>query len=736
MATASATESAAASASAKAALSSLSAVMASASAAMASESTVESGEAPAPSYYKYIGILLAVMSGVLIGSSFVFKKKGLLSAQKKYQTTAGEGYSYLKSPLWWIGMTIMIIGEVFNFVAYAFAPAILVTPFGALSVVLCAILSSIFLKERLTLFGKVGCFLCVIGSVIIALNGPSDESSGSIVEFRKLFISVGFLIWLGICVVASLVLIFWAAPRYGKKNMLVYIAVCSLLGGLSVSTTSGLGSAILLSIRGDMQLKNWFFYVLLAFVVVTLLSEIVFLNKALELFNTSMVTPAYFVTFTSCSIISTIILYKGLAASPASIVTLVLGFFVICTGIVLLQLSKIDPEELTKEETPPGLDRRSTLLMRASRSMISTRSEKQDTELGYRPTSVGDHGVHLAGKGSTAIEDPGIDTMRGAGGIIGSIVRARSSRRVRASADSYANLEGVGTRNEHHSMASLNTAHRHDLERFQLQDGPVARQPSTISRDGYLSPISAAFPQNRGSAMPKRGASMVSFTEDALGPHGHHDQHQHSATERSDHHHHHPPTASHSGILSTGLHAPYLSDIVEVRSSRDDGLDDAHARSIGRGSVWKDSYIEAYATMPNRPGSFATTAPGTPQPGDAERRSGENYDGNGDSTFEYELDDGASVDRGLQGPYQVESVVGSGEDLPSIDTSDSSNADPSSGIPRMRTDKHFPGGRSGREGLEEEELLSPKLNGGIAFEAPQKTSRRATSSRFHKSGVI
>ena len=42
-----------------------------------------------------IGILLAVGSGVLIGSSFVFKKKGLLSSQKG--KVAGEGVGYLKS---------------------------------------------------------------------------------------------------------------------------------------------------------------------------------------------------------------------------------------------------------------------------------------------------------------------------------------------------------------------------------------------------------------------------------------------------------------------------------------------------------------------------------------------------------------------------------------------------------------------------------------------------------------
>ena len=45
------------------------------------------------------------------------------------------GYSYLVEPLWWAGMITMIVGEVANFAAYAFAPAILVTPLGALSII-------------------------------------------------------------------------------------------------------------------------------------------------------------------------------------------------------------------------------------------------------------------------------------------------------------------------------------------------------------------------------------------------------------------------------------------------------------------------------------------------------------------------------------------------------------------------------------------------------------------------
>lgn len=49
----------------------------------------------------------------------------------------------------------MGIGEAANFVAYAFAPASLVTPLGALSVLISAVLASRYLNEKLNLLGKV-----------------------------------------------------------------------------------------------------------------------------------------------------------------------------------------------------------------------------------------------------------------------------------------------------------------------------------------------------------------------------------------------------------------------------------------------------------------------------------------------------------------------------------------------------------------------------------------------------
>ena len=231
-----------------------------------------------PPVYKAIGISLAIASGVFIGISFVLKKTGLLKANVKYNEEAGEGYGYLKNAFWWTGMTLMILGELCNFVAYAFVDAILVTPLGALSVVITTILSAIFLKERLSFVGKVGCFMCIIGSIVIVMNAPAQSSAGSIQEMQHFVIAPGFLTYTGIIIAGCTFIALWVGPRYGKKSMLVYLSICSLIGGLSVVATQGLGAAVLTQARGEAQFNHWFLYVLLVFVVATLLTEIIFLN--------------------------------------------------------------------------------------------------------------------------------------------------------------------------------------------------------------------------------------------------------------------------------------------------------------------------------------------------------------------------------------------------------------------------------------------------------------------------
>lgn len=63
-------------------------------------------------------------------------------------------------------------------------------------------------------------------------------------------------------------------------------------------------------------------------------------QKALNIFNAALVTPTYYVYFTSTTIITSAVLFQGFKGSAEQIVTVVLGFLTICSGVVLLQLSK------------------------------------------------------------------------------------------------------------------------------------------------------------------------------------------------------------------------------------------------------------------------------------------------------------------------------------------------------------------------------------------------------------
>ena len=61
-----------------------------------------------------------------------------------------------------------------NFGAYIFAPATLVTPLGALSVVFSAVVAAIFLRERMNIFAQLGCALCLLGTTLTVIFAPKE----------------------------------------------------------------------------------------------------------------------------------------------------------------------------------------------------------------------------------------------------------------------------------------------------------------------------------------------------------------------------------------------------------------------------------------------------------------------------------------------------------------------------------------------------------------------------------
>ncbi|XP_033099892.1 magnesium transporter NIPA2-like isoform X2 [Anneissia japonica] len=290
----------------------------------------------------YIGLALAVSSSIFIGSSFIIKKKALIKITAyATRSTSDGGHAYLREWLWWAGFLSLSSGEFLNFVAYAFAPATLVTPLGALSVLVAAILSSHFLNETLNILGKIGCLLCILGSVVMILHAPKEEEDDTLDELAVRLATPGFITFGCVVLVASLILIFYYAPRYGHSNILIYVAICSVIGSLSVMACKGLGIGFKELFEGTNILPDPLFWILAACLVIFITIQMHYLNKALDVFNTSVVTPIYYVFFTTSVLIASAILYQEWEKMGANnIIGSLAGFGTIIAAIFLLHAFK------------------------------------------------------------------------------------------------------------------------------------------------------------------------------------------------------------------------------------------------------------------------------------------------------------------------------------------------------------------------------------------------------------
>ena len=142
-----------------------------------------------------------------------------------------------------------------------------------------------------------------------------------------------------------------------------------------------------------------------------------------------------------------------------------MAFLVICVGITILQMSKVDPTEFKK------LDRRSTMLFQVTRGPMEAVEEKS----------------------VISAEDPGIDALRGSFGTVGSIIRARSARRISQSTRGSVRSSRFGAsathldieRGDSRKFAGAGSNHYGAMQRHQLFDPPVPHSdvpdPDSIS---------------------------------------------------------------------------------------------------------------------------------------------------------------------------------------------------------------------------------------------------------------
>ncbi|THH03591.1 hypothetical protein EW145_g6156, partial [Phellinidium pouzarii] len=188
---------------------------------------------------------------------------------------------YLKSKLWWFGLLLMGIGEMGNFISYAFAPASVVAPLGTRDL--------------------LGVGLAIMGAVTVVLSAnPSDTrlDSNSLLRAitQQAFIVLAFLYAVGTIVLVSL-----SSQRIGQEHVFIDVGACALFGGFTVLSTKAFSS--LLTLEWVAVFKEWITYPTLAILIGTAIGQMRYLNRALMKFDSKIVIPTQFVLFNLSAII-------------------------------------------------------------------------------------------------------------------------------------------------------------------------------------------------------------------------------------------------------------------------------------------------------------------------------------------------------------------------------------------------------------------------------------------------
>ena len=308
-----------------------------------------------------VGIAVAVIANALIGVSFVVLDYSKRAAARA-AAAAGSGGSEedpdplacLRDPYWWGGTVLMAVGEIGNFVAYMFAPPIVVAPLGVCSILVNTVLAAVFLNDHLSSAEKVAVLDVILGVFLIIVNAPPEKAAqqftstvaadGTVVTPGLTFFVVqpGFVLY----ALAVLALAGWTSLKLAdvrpdnpyRQSIVYYVLVCAVFGSFTVICIKGVGLCLQSS---ALWTSTWYPYATLLLMTLCLLTQLFYLNLALGRFGAARVNPVYFVFFTFFASAGSIVLFDQTEQlfAPEQIMhtaTLLIGCFWTSKAVVAL----------------------------------------------------------------------------------------------------------------------------------------------------------------------------------------------------------------------------------------------------------------------------------------------------------------------------------------------------------------------------------------------------------------
>ncbi|XP_048469014.1 NIPA-like protein 3 isoform X3 [Rhincodon typus] len=274
------------------------------------------------------------------------------SSYKKYSHVRLSGTkdprSYFRTKTWWLGLVLMLLGELGVFTSYAYAPLSLVTPLSAVSIVASSILGILFLRDkwkpreflRRYVLSFLGCALTVIGIYLLVTFGPNTHEQLSSRNLELHLLGWPFLLYLLVVIIIFCLLLYF----YKSQNMaylVIILLLVALLGSVTVVAAKGVSGMIILSIQGDVQLVYPIFYVMLVCMIAAAVYQAAFLREISELYDASQIASLSYMLSTTVAVIAGATFYLEFKGTDAlHICMFIFGSCIAFLGVFLITQSK------------------------------------------------------------------------------------------------------------------------------------------------------------------------------------------------------------------------------------------------------------------------------------------------------------------------------------------------------------------------------------------------------------
>ncbi|XP_074161941.1 NIPA-like protein 3 isoform X2 [Sminthopsis crassicaudata] len=278
-----------------------------------------------------IGALLAIFGHLVVSIALNLQKYSHIRLAGSKDPRA-----YFKTKTWWLGLFLMLLGELGVFSSYAFAPLSLIVPLSAVSVIASAIIGIIFIKEKWKPKDFLSCGLAIIGTYLLVTFGPNSHEKMTGENITKHLVSWPFLLYMLVEIIVFCLLLYF----YKEKNVnyiVVILLLVALLGSMTVVTVKAVAGMLVLSIQGNLQLDYPIFYVMLVCMVATAIYQAAFLSQATQLYDSSLIASVGYILSTTIAITAGATFYLDFIGEDAlHICMFALGCLVAFLGVFLI----------------------------------------------------------------------------------------------------------------------------------------------------------------------------------------------------------------------------------------------------------------------------------------------------------------------------------------------------------------------------------------------------------------